>query len=306
MRQVILIPLDKLDESNMYESIFNGGIKLGELESLLFVKLYDLLDVLYGKRDIPIWGVPSGNKSSEANKWNKINENDVAIFVREGIFVATAVTKMKFQSENIARRLWPNQTGLDSRQYLFTLDEFSELDVTKRESLGLIVRKRKLPLSEFQVLNNQLATDFLAELGLLEPKSLESGVRFGSRLSAAENKIIEKYSVSIAIDYLSSLGFTEIHDVGDTESFDLLATSDSRTLSVEVKGTTGPAKSVILTKNEVKYQKEAYPENALLIVYNIVLDDDDPKFASNGEIRFISPWFIEDSSLTAISYDYKV
>jgi hypothetical protein len=86
----------------------------------------------------------------------------------------------------------------------------------------------------------------------------------------------------------------------------LLATSDSRTLSVEVKGTTGPAKSVILTKNEVKYQKEAYPENALLIVYNIVLDDDDPKFASNGEIRFISPWFIEDSSLTAISYDYKV
>jgi hypothetical protein len=169
MRQVILIPLDKLDESNMYESIFNGGIKLGELESLLFVKLYDLLHVLYGKRDIPIWGVPSVNKSSEANKWNKINENDVAIFVREGIFVATAVTKMKFQSENIARRLWPNQTGLDSRQYLFTLDEFSELDVTKRESLGLIVRKRKLPLSEFQVLNNQLATDFLAELGFLEP-----------------------------------------------------------------------------------------------------------------------------------------
>jgi hypothetical protein len=306
MRQVVLIPLDGAVESSMYDSIVSGGTSLSELRSLFFVRLYDLLKNLYGDTNILMWGVPSGNKSSEANKWNKINENDLVLFSKNGLFVATAIAKIKFQSENLAQRLWPSQTGTESRQYLFTIDAFNELSEAKGAALNFIRNKRKLQLSDFQVLDNHLVQDFLNEMDL--PGDLDSGTdsRAGFGLSAAENKVIEKHSVSIATAYLLGQGFSDVQDVGDTESFDLLASSSSRTLSVEVKGSTGPATHVILTKNEVIYQKNAFPENALLIVSNIVLHQTDPLTASGGEIRFISPWSIEDNSLTPISYDYKV
>ena len=123
MRQIVLIPVVDLDASNMYNEILSGGVNLLDLESSLFVKLHELLLQHHGNRRLPIWGLPSGNRSVEANKWNRTKEGDVVLFYKEESLVASAVIKVKFQSENIARLLWPEQVIDEPRQYLFTPED---------------------------------------------------------------------------------------------------------------------------------------------------------------------------------------
>lgn len=306
LRKIILIPIDGDAESSMYASLVNGGFDLGKLESSLFVKLYELIVEQHGRARISVWGVSRGDRSVDANKWNSINQGDLVLFCKDSEFVSSAVSRIKFQSENIARLLWSDVLESETRQYLFTLEDISPLDLSTVRSLNAVQRRSKLDLTKFQIVEDLSSLEILRILGFEARESSATESRAGFGLGAAENKVIERHSVELAIEYLNKLGYADVQDVGDRESYDLLATSPSGVLHVEVKGSTGPATSVILTKNEVDFQRSAYPENALLIVSEIDLEKSDSLSAKGGTISLISPWLIEISSLVPISYKYTV
>jgi hypothetical protein len=131
-----------------------------------------------------------------------------------------------------------------------------------------------------------------------------SGQGFG--LSHKERQTVEKHAMQTAAAYLRAQGF-RVEDVSAKQSFDFLAKREDETLFVEVKGTTGPPGSVLLTANEVELHRTRYPNNALIIVHSIQLDrsGDHPR-ASGGALKQVSPWRIEDDRLRALAYQYQV
>ena len=306
MTKIVIIPVHSTDEISMFEKTVILGINSNSLQPLLFVKLYELLQSIHGDGPFPIWGVASGEKSSEANKWNRIEDNDVVLFARSNKILGYAIVKTKFQSENVARELWPDLHTSEIRQYLFTLEKYVEIDDRSNRLLEPIVRRGKFQLDSFQLIDNQFSLELIKAIGLdeIEVASVSSGQGFG--LTAAEKKVVELHAVKLAIEHLTMLGYTEIEDVGDKESFDLRALSSEKQINVEVKGSTGAASSVILTKNEVSFQKDAYPLNGLFVVSNIELTRGEKISAQGGDIQFISPWLIDESSLKAISYQYQI
>ena len=306
MTKIVIIPVNSTDEISMFEKTVILGINSNSLQPLLFVKLYELLQSIHGDGPFPIWGVASGEKSSEANKWNRIEDNDVVLFARSNKILGYAIVKTKFQSENVARELWPDLPTSEIRQYLFTLEKYVEIDDRSNRLLEPIVRRGKFQLDSFQLIDNQFSLELIKAIGLdeIEVASVSSGQGFG--LTAAEKKVVELHAVKLAIEHLTMLGYTEIEDVGDKESFDLRALSSEKQINVEVKGSTGAASSVILTKNEVSFQKDAYPLNGLFVVSNIELTRGEKISAQGGDIQFISPWLIDESSLKAISYQYQI
>ena len=306
MTKIVIIPVNSTDEISMFEKTVILGINSNSLQALLFIKLYELLQSIHGDGPFPIWGVASGEKSSEANKWNKVEDNDVVLFARSNKILGYAIVKTKFQSENVARELWPDLHTSEIRQYLFTLEKYVEIDDRSNRLLEPIVRRGKFQLDSFQLIDNQFSLELIKAIGLdeIEVASVSSGQGFG--LTAAEKKVVELHAVKLAIEHLTMLGYTEIEDVGDKESFDLRALSSEKQINVEVKGSTGAASSVILTKNEVSFQKDAYPLNGLFVVSNIELTRGEKISAQGGDIQFISPWLIDESSLNAISYQYQI
>jgi hypothetical protein len=306
MTKIVIIPVNSTDEISMFEKTVILGINSNSLQPLLFIKLYELLQSIHGDGPFPIWGVASGEKSSEANKWNRIEDNDVVLFARSNKILGYAIVKTKFQSENVARELWPDLHTSEIRQYLFTLEKYVEIDDRSNRLLEPIVRRGKFQLDSFQLIDNQFSLELIKAIGLdeIEVASVSSGQGFG--LTAAEKKVVELHAVKLAIEHLTMLGYTEIEDVGDKESFDLRALSSEKQINVEVKGSTGAASSVILTKNEVSFQKDAYPLNGLFVVSNIELTRGEKISAQGGDIQFISPWLIDESSLNAISYQYQI
>jgi len=306
MPKLFVVPVDEIDEYEVFCITVKKGIYLDELKSLLFPKLYELLKHANGSDRFPIWGVPSGVKSSYANKWNKMAEGDIAIFTKDNGFLGFSKMGIKFQSESIAQKLWPKSENEGIKQYLFTLKAFFEIDEVKSKALNAIRRKGKIDFGVFQVFDNQYSLEICKVLGIDVPETSQVVSSQGFGLSTAEKKIVELHAVKAAITHLSALGFTEIEDVGSVSSFDLLARGPGKQLSVEVKGSTGPAASVILTRNEVNYQKEIYPLNGLFVLSNIQLDRIPTTEASGGEVLFISPWLITESNLKPISFEYKI
>jgi len=306
MTKIVVIPINSNDEILMFEKTVILGINSNSLQPILFIKLYELLQNIHGNAPFPIWGVASGEKSSEANKWNRIGANDVVLFARKNKMLGYSIVKTKFQSENVARELWPDLHTSEIRQYLVTLEKYVEIDDQSNRLLEPICRRGKFQLDSFQLIDNQFSLEFIRALGLeeIEVSSVSPDQGFG--LTAAEKKAIELHAVKLAIEHLTMLGYTEIEDVGDRESFDLRALSSEKQINVEVKGSTGAANSVILTKNEVSFQKDAYPLNGLFVVSNIELTRGEKISAQGGDIQFISPWLIDESSLKAISYQYQI
>jgi hypothetical protein len=305
MTKIVIVPIRNSDEISMFGSTVVHGVNMNLLQPVLFIKLYELLQGVHRNSHFPIWGVARGERSSEANKWNRIDENDLLLFVRDNNFIGYAIVKAKFQSENVARELWPNLQSSEIRQYLLTFEKYVEIDGLTNQTLRSIFQKSKIVLDSFKVVDNSFTSEVINAIGFEEPRGLAPSTQ-GFGLTAAEKKIIELHAVKLAIEHLSMLGYTEIEDVGDQESFDLRAFSPERQISVEVKGSTGSASSVVLTRNEVDFQRRAYPLNGLFVVSNIQLIRDEGARAQGGEIKFLTPWLIVESSLKVISYEYQV
>lgn len=126
----------------------------------------------------------------------------------------------------------------------------------------------------------------------------------GFNLSAVEKSAIEEHAVKLATDYFEGQHYT-VSNVGDQESFDLLAAKPGTQLSVEVKGTVSMGAQVVLTFNEVEHHRDAFPHNALVVVHSIQLSHTGSRpVASGGTIVVTQPWSIEHADLKPISYRY--
>ena len=144
---------------------------------------------------------------------------------------------------------------------------------------------------------------------ILDTTQSESSANRGGQglgLSAPEKRAVERRAVEAAIEYFESTGWENVQDVGDFASYDLTMVRDGEVHIVEVKGTTGPGSSIILTRNEVQVHKDYHPNNALIVVSNIILNRVDPPHATGGRVNVIQPWGIDETLLTATTFRYQI
>jgi hypothetical protein len=128
----------------------------------------------------------------------------------------------------------------------------------------------------------------------------------GFRQSAADRNAIDRHAMALATAHLEKAGW-KVTDVSATHSYDLRCRRARKELHVEVKGTTSGGESVILTPNEVDHAREVYPDVALLIVHDVVLeyDADARPLAGGGKILLIDPWNIDaEGTLKPTGFTY--
>lgn len=306
MQKLIVVPIEGLRELDDFNRSVQTTIAISALKPLLFVSLYQKISENHEDGNLRIWGVPRGPKSLTANKWNQITEGDICVFLVDGNLIGYSMVQIKFQSESIASQIWPSEREFPKKQYLFTLSDLKCIDNELNPISLKIWKKAKFEVSNFDVLENAKSAEFISSLSF-PSKSVpivNDSQAFG--LSSAERKAIELHAVDAAIEFLKEKGYSEIQDVGSIYSYDLYASGPDGRLHVEVKGTTGKGEKVILTRNEVAFQKSCYPENALVIVSDIVISFEDGLSTSGGKVEFISPWNIDDSNLAPISFEYSV
>ena len=133
----------------------------------------------------------------------------------------------------------------------------------------------------------------------------ERGRWQGPGLSATERSLVERRAMEVATRHFENDGWT-VEDVSAASPYDLLCRHENRMpRRVEVKGATGGASAVILTRNEVLAARADPKAATLAIVHGIMLDRSRAK-ATGGILRIINPWKLDDRALSPIAYRYEV
>jgi MrcB-like, N-terminal domain/Protein NO VEIN, C-terminal len=152
--------------------------------------------------------------------------------------------------------------------------------------------------------------DEVPELVALEDAADEAaGMRHpsrpaGFRLSKEDRDAVEKRAMDVAEAYYAAENWV-VRRAG--APFDLELTRGGEKRTVEVKGTTSLGQAVPLTYGERLHHAMAYPDNALVVVREIVLDrSTSPSTANGGVLYERHPWKIDEDALRVISYRYDV
>lgn len=155
--------------------------------------------------------------------------------------------------------------------------------------------------------NPDVRASAVAIEAIARPLTARNGRGQGFGLSVAERRVVEEHAMLLARRYLEGMGWM-VTDVSATKSFDFEARrSTGETLIVEVKGTTAGPEEVLLTANEVAIQRNAHPNNALVVVHGINLTrGKNGPAASGGVLVKLTPWQIALADLTPTAFRYRL
>ncbi len=119
---------------------------------------------------------------------------------------------------------------------------------------------------------------------------------------------VEAAAMAAALSHYEREGWA-VTDVSMKKiGYDLLCERDGDCLHVEVKGTTQPPKSVLVSPNEVSFAL-AHPDTATLFVWsNIVVTKREagPPVATGGVATPLKPWPVEMDRLSPTGYNYSL
>jgi len=330
---IAFIPVHTENEKYVFDSGMRAKYPISSIENLLFEKLLDKLKKSHPTGFFSIWGIGTGEKSSNANNWNKLNSNDLLIFHTSVDSVVIAKVAQKFQSENVGKQIWPDSSESEFVQYVITVDEILQYELAGTKCFTKTFANRISSLDTFEVFENLDLSDVFSEKMLASGSFLDfisspedddgalistilgseidddssiSSIVKGLGLSAAERKVIEMHAVTLAKEHFRMMGYSKIEDVGNYESFDLKVQKEAETLYVEVKGTTTNGDSIVLTRNEVDLHLRVFPNNALCLVTEIQIHEGDGFQASGGVIKILSPWKIAEENLSVIAFNYRM
>jgi hypothetical protein len=137
------------------------------------------------------------------------------------------------------------------------------------------------------------------------PSTNSSGQGFG--LSAEQRRAVELRAMSVVEDMYIADGWV-IEDTSSTQPFDFLGMRGNERRFIEVKGTTGPGETIVLTRGEVDHANKHSAEMALVVVTAIVLTKAGHTWhAGGGRVHLhIHPWLPEPERLFATEYRYLV
>jgi Protein NO VEIN, C-terminal len=136
---------------------------------------------------------------------------------------------------------------------------------------------------------------------LSEPKHEQGGGGQGFSGSSEERKKIEGFAMSKAVSYFSGKGYA-VFDTHANSPYDLRCVKGMEVHFVEVKGTSGEGRNVLLTAGEVNFARLHGGQMILFIVHTVRADGDG---ALTGAEKIVWPWEIDSQRLTPYNFVYE-
>lgn len=227
---------------------------------------------------------------------------------RDGIRFGTAMSKFpsKYEELNpgdprslVGRMFKVQESSLpDLLKQLAIISQRSSVSTTHSEPDA-----QKSELQDIAVLNHR-SDEVEAAPNAPVPAEYDGSGSTGYQDDPAKKKCTEEYAVKRATAHYQKQGFSVIEK---GKPYDLLCTNGELIIHAEVKGTTGSADKVILTRNEVTDARDNSWRSDLFIVRNIILEPSgDTWLPSGGEHIVFENWEPDDRDLVPSQFDYKV
>ncbi|MBS0246208.1 MAG: DUF3883 domain-containing protein [Proteobacteria bacterium] len=145
-------------------------------------------------------------------------------------------------------------------------------------------------------------SDAMQESAETIEKALARSSGQGFPRTKEERDSIEKRAMTVAEGHYKNKGF-KVENVSARRAYDLECRKGKKLIHVEVKGTTSPGNTIVLTHNEVAHASDPKNFCALFVVHSIRLKN---KKASGGASLIFEPWKLKKQNLKTINFTYRV
>lgn len=126
-----------------------------------------------------------------------------------------------------------------------------------------------------------------------------------ARMTKAEQDAVEYRAMEVTEEHYTTRNW-EVERVHLHRPYDLVCRRGADEHHVEVKGSSGRAITVELTRNEVTHARECRYRAVLAVVDCVELERGDPPIAAGGRLRLDDTWLIEDEDLEPLNFRYTL
>lgn len=129
MTQVIVQPAGNAGGREHYEDTIATPVDPARIAPHLDPSNRQRFQERFGTRPVAVWGVTTGGNGTNAAKWQKIQEGDIALFLQKGRAVAKGTVAFKVRSAKLAKSLWGVDDNGDTWEWIYFLDPVQQVDI---------------------------------------------------------------------------------------------------------------------------------------------------------------------------------
>ncbi|HLJ84263.1 MAG TPA: hypothetical protein VKT51_08855 [Candidatus Eremiobacteraceae bacterium] len=131
---VILQPTGESEANEHFIDTIVSPVDVSTVLSLVANSDVNKLKSRFGNRKaIPTWGVTPGKNRVNANKWDRIQPGDLALFAANKRFFASSFVVDKVHAPKLSQRLWRHSDAGETWEYVYFLDEVAAMNLSYAE-----------------------------------------------------------------------------------------------------------------------------------------------------------------------------
>jgi hypothetical protein len=128
--QVIVQPAGNAGGREHYEDTVANPVEMARITPQLDETTRRDIETRFGDKSVAVWGVTSGGNGTNAAKWQKIQEGDIALFLQKGRAVAKGTVALKLRSAKLAKSLWGLDEDGETWEWIYFLDPVEKVDLS--------------------------------------------------------------------------------------------------------------------------------------------------------------------------------
>tara|TARA_R110000765_G_scaffold27706_1_gene67161 strand:+ start:81 stop:713 length:633 start_codon:yes stop_codon:yes gene_type:complete len=179
MKKVILQPTSSKESRKEYFDTIECSVSLSRIKPFVSTKDFEILKDLHPNGECKLWGIKSSTRN--INKWNKIKEGDLAMFVRKGKFFATASVTHKVHSPSLANEVWGSDDN-ETWEFIYFVKNVETENLKQSVFNNAVGYKDNFVVQGFSVLNYEKSFEVLKLLYSKPIKKVDVEIWYGEQM----------------------------------------------------------------------------------------------------------------------------
>ena len=164
--QVLLKPCGDPAALSHFENTIQQQVPLQEIRSLIPANLHTHLAALFPEGRASMWGVTTGGREVNKNKWDRVVPGAICLFAGAGRIFGRGTVAAKFHSPRLANYLWGEDSNGNSWEWMYALTELKEVAIPYASLAKVLGYKPGFKIQGFNVLDEAKSRACIEHFGL--------------------------------------------------------------------------------------------------------------------------------------------
>ena len=161
MVAILIQPSGGAAAQEHYETSIRNKVRFSDHLDVLTSSEVGSLNSDFGGGEAAMWGLVPGESGINSTRWESISPGDIVLFSGKKKMFAMGTVVSKFRNAQLSERLWGNDPKGQTWEYMYTLKEVHEIDISYTEFNSAVGDSPKNNHMGFRILDESKSARFI-------------------------------------------------------------------------------------------------------------------------------------------------